>query len=128
MINQLNSFEDDRGSLLPIEFNSLPFTPKRVFIVNNVPINCIRGEHSHYNTKQLIICTNGIVKVLLDDGLNKNEYILYKNQSILINEMIWDSQQFLTNDAEILVLCSTNYDSNDYIIDYNKFLKEKGIL
>ena len=74
MINQLNSFEDSRGSLLPIEFDSLPFIPKRVFIVNNVPLNDIRGEHSHYKTKQLIVCTNGIVKVLLDNGLTKDEY------------------------------------------------------
>lgn len=127
MINLLSSFEDSRGSLLPIEFDSLPFIPKRVFIVNNVPLNDIRGEHSHYSTKQLIICTNGTVKVLLDDGLTKNEYILYKNQSILINEMVWDAQQFLTDDAEIIVLCSTKYDINDYIIDYNKFLHEKGL-
>lgn len=127
MINQLNSFEDSRGSLLPIEFDSLPFIPKRVFIVNNVPLNDIRGEHSHYNTKQLIVCTNGMVKVLLDDGIVKDEHTLCKNQTILINEMIWDAQQFLTDDAEIVVLCSTKYDINDYIMDYDKFLYEKGL-
>jgi UDP-2-acetamido-3-amino-2,3-dideoxy-glucuronate N-acetyltransferase len=126
MIKQLNSFEDYRGSLLPIEFDELPFIPKRVFIVNNVPLNEIRGEHSHYKTKQLIICTNGLVKVILDDGFIKTENILKKNESILINEMIWDSQQFLTDDAEIIVLCSTNYDISDYIVDYNKFLNEKN--
>ena len=82
MIEYLKSVEDNRGSLLPIEFNTLPFEPKRIFIVNNVPLNEIRGEHSHYVTKQLIVCTKGIVKVLLDDGLFINEYVLYKNQSI----------------------------------------------
>jgi UDP-2-acetamido-3-amino-2,3-dideoxy-glucuronate N-acetyltransferase len=125
MIEYLKSVEDNRGSLLPIEFNTLPFEPKRIFIVNNVPLNEIRGEHSHYVTKQLIVCTKGIVKVLLDDGLFINEYVLYKNQSILINEMIWDAQQFLTEDAEIMVLCSTNYDITDYIMDYAEFLNKK---
>lgn len=125
MIEYLRNIEDSRGSLLPIEFNTLPFEPKRIFIVSNVPLNEIRGEHSHYVTKQLIVCTNGIVKVLLDDGKFKSEYILHKNQSILINEMIWDAQQFLTEDAEIMVLCSTNYDINDYILDYNEFLNKK---
>jgi hypothetical protein len=71
------------------------------------------------------VCTKGIVKVLLDDGLFINEYVLYKNQSILINEMIWDAQQFLTEDAEIMVLCSTNYDITDYIMDYAEFLNKK---
>lgn len=127
MIEYLKSVEDNRGSLLPIEFNTLPFEPKRIFIVNNVPLNEIRGEHSHYITKQLIVCTKGIVKVLLDDGKFKSEHILYKNQSILINEMIWDTQQFLTEDAEIMVLCSTNYDINDYILDYNEFLNKKYV-
>jgi UDP-2-acetamido-3-amino-2,3-dideoxy-glucuronate N-acetyltransferase len=126
MIEYLRNIVDSRGSLLPIEFNTLPFEPKRIFIVNNVPLNEIRGEHSHYDTKQLIVCTNGIVKVLLDDGLFKNEYILHKNQSILINEMIWDAQQFLTDDAEIMVLCSTNYDITDYIMDYDEFLNKKN--
>jgi len=31
--------EEDRGALLPIEFDGLPFRPKRVFVVKNVPIN-----------------------------------------------------------------------------------------
>jgi UDP-2-acetamido-3-amino-2,3-dideoxy-glucuronate N-acetyltransferase len=126
MIVHLKNIDDERGSLLPIEFNTLPFEPKRLFIVNNVPLNEVRGGHSHYTTKQFIVCTKGIVKVLLDDGLFKNIYWLQPNQSILINEMVWDEQQFLTEDAEIIVLCSTNYDVTDYIMDYNQFLNEVG--
>lgn len=126
MINQLNSFEDSRGSLLPIEFDSLPFIPKRVFIVNNVPINIIRGNHSHYTTKQYIICTNGSVDVILHDGINEITYSLYKGDSIIIPKMIWDSQKFTSENTEIIVFASTNYDKNDYIFNFDEFLKIKN--
>ena len=119
----LHNFSDDRGCLLPIEFDSIDFTPKRVFVVNNVPIGDIRGNHSHFKTKQYLICTNGSVNVILDDGKSKTITNLIKNESILIPELIWDSQEFLTKDSEILVLCSTKYDIDDYILTYDEFLK-----
>lgn len=123
MINKYKLFNDNRGSLIPIEFNTIPFEPKRSFIVNNVPLNEIRGNHSHYNTKQYLICINGTVDVILNDGINEITYNLIKGESILIPELIWDSQKFTSEDSEILVFCSTEYDINDYILDFNEFKK-----
>ena len=119
----LHNFSDERGCLLPIEFDTIGFTPKRVFVVNNVSVGDIRGNHSHYKTKQYLICTNGSVNVMLDDGAGKTTTNLIKNESILIPELIWDSQEFLTKDTEIMVLCSTKYDIDDYILSYDEFLK-----
>lgn len=121
MVNRYNVFNDDRGSLIPIELKNVPFEVKRVFVVNNVPLNEIRGNHSHYNTKQYLICINGSVDVILNDGINETIYKLIKGQSILIPELIWDSQKFTSENSEILVFCSTEYDINDYILDFNKF-------
>lgn len=121
MVNSYNVFNDDRGSLIPIELKNVPFEVKRVFVVNNVPLNEIRGNHSHYNTKQYLICINGSVDVILNDGINETIYKLIKGQSILIPELIWDSQKFTSENSEILVFCSTEYDIDDYILDFNKF-------
>lgn len=121
MVNSYNVFNDDRGSLIPIELKNVPFEVKRVFVVNNVPLNEIRGNHSHYNTKQYLICINGSVDVILNDGFNETIYKLIKGESILIPELIWDSQKFTSENSEILVFCSTEYDINDYILDFNKF-------
>jgi dTDP-4-dehydrorhamnose 3,5-epimerase-like enzyme len=120
-IVNVKSFDDKRGSLIPIEFDNLPFIPKRVFVVNNVPINEIRGNHSHFKTKQLIICTNGTVDVILHDGVKETIYSLTKNQQILVPELIWDSQKFTSENTEIMVLCSTSFDKNDYILDFEFF-------
>jgi UDP-2-acetamido-3-amino-2,3-dideoxy-glucuronate N-acetyltransferase len=117
----LKTFEDKRGCLLPIEFSDLGFDPKRIFVVNNVPIGEIRGNHSHHKTKQYLICINGEVNVLLDDGVTKETIHLVKNESILIPELVWDAQEFLTDDAEIIVICSTGYDLDDYILTYEEF-------
>lgn len=124
-ISPLKTYEDDRGCLLPLEFNNLPFTPKRIFVVNNVPKNSIRGNHAHYKTKQILICLNGNIEVILKDGINESITQLKKNEQILVDTLIWDSQKFLTEDSELLVLCSTNYDINDYIFDFEEFNKIK---
>ena len=35
--------------------------------------------------------------------------------------MIWDYQKFLSEDSVLLVLCSTQFDENDYIGDIDEF-------
>ncbi len=122
-VDNIKIFGDKRGVLIPVEFYSVGFAPKRVFIVNNVPNNGIRGGHAHYKTKQYLICINGVVEVHLDDGKTKQVERLSKNQGIMIPEMVWDHQRFITSDSSIMVLCSTEYDVGDYILDYNKFIK-----
>lgn len=123
MINRYNVFNDDRGSLIPIDLKNIPFEVKRTLIVNNVPLNEIRGNHSHYNTKQYLVCINGSVDVILNDGFNETIYKLVKGDSILIPEMVWDSQKFTSENSEILVFCSTEYDIEDYILNFNHFKK-----
>jgi len=115
--------EKEGGDLIPIEFSNLPFVPKRVFTVTNVPKNDVRGQHAHYKTEQILICIEGSVLVGLDDGKKKKEIILNKGDSILIEKMVWDWQQFLTGNDFLLVICSTKYEKNDYIDSVGEFYK-----
>jgi dTDP-4-dehydrorhamnose 3,5-epimerase-like enzyme len=123
--NKFKPFLDDRGSLIPIEFNSLPFIPIRAFVVSDVPKNTIRGGHSHYITKQYLLCLEGQIEVILHDGIDEIRIILEKNEGVLVPELIWDSQKFLIEKSQLVVFCSTNYDHDDYIFDFNKFIKIK---
>jgi hypothetical protein len=55
---------------------------------------------------------------------------LSEGQGIYIPSMIWDSQVFMTADAMLLSLASTNYDKDDYINDlkeFEKIVKEKYV-
>ena len=124
----LKTFIDSEGSLVPIESGlSIPFKIKRVFYVFEVHDQKDRGEHSHYKTEQVLICLNGKVKVLCDDGKNRKKWVLDKpNQALYIPNLIWDEQIYLTSGSVLLVLANTNYDPSDYIEDYDEFKRLKN--
>ena len=116
-------FNDIRGSLISIDLLKLEFIPKRVFSVFSVPKNEIRGNHAHYNTKQLVICLEGEIIVGMDDGNCLKEIIISPGESVFIDNLVWDYQKFLTDNSHILVICSTTYNQNDYINDKDEFYK-----
>jgi dTDP-4-dehydrorhamnose 3,5-epimerase-like enzyme len=114
-------FKDDRGCLFPIEINSIPFDVKRVFTVYGVPTGTIRGEHAHFKTKQYLFCVKGKIQVYLDDGIKVKLRVLSEGESIFIDNLVWDSQKFLTDNDIMIVFSNTNYDADDYITDKEKF-------
>ena len=118
-------FSDPDGDLVPINFSELPFTPKRVFYVNNVPAGQERGCHAHYKCQQILICLQGQVLVRTHDGKRLTEQTLNPNDCAFIDNMTWDSQVFVTGKEILLSLCSTEYDKSDYIEDFDKFLDIK---
>ena len=124
---ELDTFVDSEGSLVPVDSNStMPFEVKRVFYIYGVHDQKDRGEHSHHVTEQVLICLNGEVKVLCDDGKDRKEWILDKpNEALYIPNLIWDEQIYLTSDSVLLVFANTHYDESDYISDYNEFKKLK---
>jgi len=125
MGNKLNIFNDDRGGyLIPFEFIDLPFLPKRIFTVTDVPKDGLRGEHAHYNTQQILICIKGEIMVYLDHGYKNEEILLRKGEHVFIDKMVWDSQRFLTGDDFMVVISSTHYDINDYILTKKEFYKK----
>lgn len=118
---------DMRGDLSFLEYESLPFTPSRMFVVKNVPQGTHRGGHAHYTCKQLIICLGGCIKVYLNDGLSDKDetHMLYENDSLFVPELIWDRYIFKTKGTCALVLSSTKYDRKDYIEDFDAFQRIK---
>ena len=125
-IEKLKRFNDPRGDLLPLNFSTLPFNPKRFFLVTGVPKGVKRGDHAHFSTKQLLICLRGKIEVELFDGVATSLYELKEGDSIYVPEMIWDSQVFKTGEDLLLVLASTEFNKVDYITDKQMYLKLVG--
>jgi len=120
-------FIESNGNLVPIEFDkTIPFKPKRTFFVYGVPDKSARGKHAHFKTKQLITCINGHISVRLHDGFNEGFYELYGGDSIYIPNMIWDEQVYHSVNTVLVSLCSTHYNTKDYIHDFNEFIKIKN--
>ena len=115
------------GTLVPVELaKDLPFEPKRMFCVCDVPIGEKRGQHSHFKTKQVLMCLSGKIEVICDDGNQKKSFLLDTPTSALyIPELIWDECVYVSQGSILLVLSSTSYDPKDYISNYQHFLELK---
>lgn len=125
LINNLPVFNDEKGSLIPVEFSILPFQPVRTFWTNKVPKGATRGNHAHFKTKQIVFCVKGKIKVDLYDGTTWQSGVLEENNYTFIDSLIWDSQTYLTGDDSLLVMCSTTYNPKDYIFDIKDFERIK---
>jgi UDP-2-acetamido-3-amino-2,3-dideoxy-glucuronate N-acetyltransferase len=118
---------DLRGKLTFGEYDRhLPFLPVRYFLVYDVPSKEIRGEHAHRKQKQLLCCVKGSVSVVLDDGTSRMEVLLDRPELVLyIPPMVWATEYRYAPDAVLLVLSSDVYQAEDYIREYDLFLKLK---
>jgi len=121
--DQMALVRDLRGNLTFGEFErNVPFTPKRYFIVFDVPNHRIRGEHAHKVCHQYLLCLQGSCHVICDDGHTRKEYVLNSIQKGLhIPPMVWGIQYKYSADAILLVFASEYYDADDYIRDYSEF-------
>jgi hypothetical protein len=114
-----------RGSLAVVEQGSgLPFVPKRVFWVFNVPSRDVRGEHAHRRCEQFLVATHGGLSVVVDDGRKREEIRLDTSTlGLYLPPMIWGVQYKFDADAVLLVAASERYDASDYIRDYAQFCR-----
>jgi acetyltransferase-like isoleucine patch superfamily enzyme/dTDP-4-dehydrorhamnose 3,5-epimerase-like enzyme len=125
---KLPTHVDLRGSLTVGEFDKhIPFIPKRIFAVYDVPTGHVRGEHAHHQQHQLLVCIKGSCTVVVDDGQRSEEYILDSpDEGLHIPPMVWATQYKYSKDAVLLVFASDNYDPEDYIRDYDEFVRLTG--
>ena len=124
----LTRARDMRGSLAVSEMGSgLPFAPQRVFVVYGVPSTEVRGEHAHRVCHQFLICVNGSVRVLVDDGVDRAQVTLSDpGLGLYVPAMLWGTQYGCSADAVLVVLASLPYDPGDYIREYDEFVRLKG--
>ncbi|MFC4172891.1 WxcM-like domain-containing protein [Microvirga sp. GCM10011540] len=122
-LQNLRVAKDLRGELSVGEFErDLPFTPKRYFLVFNVPSREVRGEHAHKACDQFLICVRGSCGVLLDDGHVRREVTLDRpGLGVYMPAMTWGTQYRYSSDAVLLVFASHYYDADDYIRSYDEF-------
>ena len=117
---------DERGNLVVIEGDGMdiPFDIKRVFYIYGSDSTVVRGQHANKETEFLLVNVNGTSKVRVDDG--KESAIIELNRprmGLYISSMLWKDMYDFSEDSVLLVLASKHYDGNEYIRDYNDYIK-----
>lgn len=121
------SIGDERGYLVSLEAKqNIPFDIKRVYYIYGTNDNP-RGFHAHKKLQQVLICVNGFCKIMLDDGVTKNEYCLDSpNKGLFINNFVWREMYGFSKDCVIMVLANEYYNEDDYIRCYEDFIRIKN--
>ena len=125
---KLQTISDPDGSLVVNEIAKLlPFTPRRYFIVYDVPYHDVRGLHAHHLQHQFLTCVRGSAHVMVDNGHHRAEVILDSpGVGLYVPPMRWGAQYKYSPGSAMLALSSSEYDPSDYIHDYDEFLSLTG--
>ena len=116
---------DSRGEICFLEIaKTIDFDIKRIYYITNVPQGAERGRHAHKNLKQLMIAVGGSVNIELDDGKQKYNFLLSSpSQALYIPTGYWRILKFNDKNTSCFILASEEYDKNDYISNYEEFLR-----
>lgn len=126
-IVNLPKFLDSRGNLSFVEQqNHVPFEIKRTYWIYDVPGGEQRWGRAFKECEEFIISLSGSFDVILDDGHQKHTYTLNRSYyGLYIPKGMWRVLDNFSTNSVALVMASTYYDDNDYIRDYEEFIKFK---
>ena len=121
----LPKISERKGAITPIYGGEhIHFEIKRVYYLYDVPGGESRGGHAHKELQQLIVSIMGAFDVVIDDGKERSRIHLDRAYyGLYIPKMIWRELENFSSGGICLVLASLPYDENDYIRDYDTFLK-----
>ncbi len=116
------------GNISIVEgLKNLPFEPRRVFYLYDIPAGESRGAHAHKENHQFIIAASGSFEVALDDGTNSKTVSLNRPfYGLHIPPGIWAHELNFSSGAICLVLASQKYDQDDYLREYSDFKQWKN--
>lgn len=117
---------DERGKLVVIEgAQSIPFEIKRVFYIYDSDATVIRGQHANRTSEFVLINVAGKSKVRITDGSEELIVELDKPMmGVYIPKMIWKDMYDFSSDSVLLVLSSEHYMEDEYVRDYDEYLRE----
>ncbi len=127
-IIELPKILDNRGNLSFVENNKqIPFEIKRTYWLYDVPGGESRGGHAYKENAEFIIALSGSFDVVLDDGKERKKFSLNRSYyGLYVPKGLWREMDNFSTNALALELGSTLYDKEDYVYDYDQFLKMKS--
>lgn len=126
-ILKLPRFLDSRGNLSFAEQNNhIPFAIKRTYWIYDVPGGENRGGHAFKENQEVIIALSGAFDVVVDDGKKKKTFCLKRSYyGLYIPQGLWRTMENFSTNSFALEFGSVAYSPDDYVRDYDEFLKLK---
>lgn len=128
-IIQLPKMGDRRGNLSVVEqLNQVPFKIQRAFWIYDVPGDAVRGGHAFRETEEFVVALSGSFDVVLHDS--EKEQVFHLNRSyygVYVPNMMWREMRNFSTNSLALVVASTPYAEEDYIMEFEQFVHEKQI-
>lgn len=117
---------DMRGHMVIIEqLKDVPFDIKRLFYIYGSDETVRRGMHANRNSEFVLINVAGKSKVKVFDGHFEHIYELNQpHTGVYLPKMVWKEMYDFSEDSVLLVLSSEIYDANEYIRDFDDYMKE----
>lgn len=127
IIIELPKFLDERGNLSFVQNNTqIPFEIKRTYWLYDIPGGENRGGHAYKETDEFVIALSGSFDVILYDGKEQYKFSLNRPYyGLYIPKGMWREMENFSTNSFALEFASTRYNSEDYIRDYNQFIKLK---
>ena len=127
-IIELPKFLDARGNLSFVEqLNHIPFEIKRTYWIYDVPGGENRGGHAFKQNEEFIVALSGAFDVIVDDGTEKKRFTLNRSYyGLYVPAGLWREMENFSTNSLALEFGSIHYDEQDYVRDYNEYLKMKS--
>lgn len=125
---ELPRFNDPRGNLSFVEQNNhIPFEIKRTYWIYDVPGGESRGGHAYKANEEFIIALSGAFDVIVKDGDAVRKYTLNRSYyGLYIPQGLWRELVNFSTNSLALEFGSTTYDPDDYILDFEDFIRYKN--
>lgn len=124
---ELPKFLDARGNLSFAENNmQIPFEIKRTYWIYDVPGGEARGGHAFRQNQEFMIALSGAFDVVVDDGEKKKTFTLNRSYyGLYVPAGLWREMKNFSTNSLALEFGSEHYCQEDYICEYDEFLKLK---
>ncbi len=116
---------DSRGNLSFVEgARHVPFSIRRIFYIYDVPGGETRGGHAHRKCTQVLTAVSGSFDLIITNGKEEESIRVNRaNMGVLVPPGAWITMPNFTTGTVLLAIASEEYDEQDYIRDYDDYLR-----
>jgi oxalate decarboxylase/phosphoglucose isomerase-like protein (cupin superfamily) len=123
---QFPKIVDPRGNLTFLQNpEQIPFQIKRVFWTYDVPGGEKRGGHAYKQQHEVIIALSGSFDVIVfNENGEKSTFSLNRSYfGLYLPPATWRQMENFSTNSLALHISSSTYDANDYVRDFDNFIK-----